>query len=120
MVAVIIASILTSLSQAQNLGIIAARDQTASLLVGEKLEERRALGFAGVTAQAPAIVAGVTGNYTRDTVVSPCTEVVGSPGVNLDCKDITVNVSFTSGGNASTGAGGLRTSQASARVYKLP
>lgn len=118
MVAVIIASILSSLAQAQTMSVIAGRDQTASQLVGEKLEERRALGFANVTAQAAATVTGVTGVYTRTTTVATCVEPIPAPGANVNCKDITVTVTFPVGRNAATGSGGIRTSQASARVYE--
>jgi type II secretory pathway pseudopilin PulG len=117
-VAVIIGGLLTSLSQAQTMSIISARDQTATQLVNEKLDERRALGFANVTAQTAAVVVGVTGEFTRQTTVTACTETVPAPGTNIPCKDITVSVSFVAGANASTGAGGTRTVQATARVYQ--
>jgi len=117
-VAVIIGGLLTSLSQAQTMSIIAAREQTAIQLVNEKLDERRALGFAGVTAEVPATVVGVTGQFTRQTTVTNCTETVPAPGANIPCRDITVTVSFVAGRNASAGAGGTRTMQATARVYQ--
>jgi hypothetical protein len=117
-VAVIIGGLLTSLSQAQTMSIISAREHTAVQLVNEKLDERRALGFANVTAEAAATVVGVTGQFTRQTSVTNCTETVPAPGDDLPCKDITVTVGFVVGRNASTGAGGTRTAQATARVYK--
>jgi hypothetical protein len=115
---VIIGGLLTSLSQAQTMSIIAARDQTAVQLVNEKLDERRSRGFANVTAEAAADVVGVTGRFTRQTTVTPCTETVPAPGTNIACKDITVTVSFVAGRNASAGNGGPRTVQATARVYQ--
>ena len=116
-VAVIVGSILTSLSQARTMSIISGRDQTASQLVLETLDERRALGFALVTAQAAAPVAGVQGVYTRETTVTPCVEVIAAPGVNMNCKDITVTVTYPISKNASTGNATTRTSRATVRVY---
>ncbi|MDP2345257.1 MAG: hypothetical protein Q8O67_30210 [Deltaproteobacteria bacterium] len=118
MVAVIVGSILTSLSQARTLSIVMGRDQTASQLVVEKLEERRALGFALVTAQTAAVVPDVVGKYTRTTTVATCTETIPAPGINLNCKDITVTVSYTTSNNAKLGASTTRVSQAVARVYE--
>lgn len=118
MVAVIIGSLLTSLTQARTMSIIAARDQTATQLVNEKLDERRALGFDNVTAEAPAKVVGVTGNFTRETRVTTCTETVPAPGTDIPCKDITVVVRFPVGANATTGGGGEHRFEATARVYK--
>jgi hypothetical protein len=116
-VAVIVGSILTSLSQARTMSIISGRDQTASQLVLETLDERRALGFALVTAQAAAPVTGVHGVYTRETTVTPCVEVIAAPGANMNCKDITVTVTYPISANASTGNATTRTSRATVRVY---
>jgi hypothetical protein len=118
-VAVIVGSILTSLSQARTMTIIVGRDQTASQLVVEKLDERRALGFTLVTAEAPATVTGVNGLYTRETTVNTaCTEVIPAPGTNIPCKDITVTVTYQTSQNAKMGTSTTRTSRASARVYQ--
>jgi len=117
-VAVIVGSILTSLSQARTMTIVVGRDQTASQLVVEKLDERRALGFTLVSAEAPATVTGVTGLYTRETTVATCTEVIPAPGTNLPCKDITVTVTYQTSQNAKMGTSTTRTTRASARVYQ--
>jgi len=116
-VAVIVGGILTSLSQARTMTITVGRDQTASQLVLEKLDERRALGFALVTAQSAATVATVAGNYTRTTTVTNCTEIVPAPGTNINCKDIRVTVTFTTSNGSGLG-GATRTAQATARVYE--
>lgn len=118
MVAVIIGSLLTSMSQARTMSVLSGRDQTASQLVGEKLEERRALGFDNVTPEAAAVVIGVTGEYKRTTTVTDCIEVLPPPGTDMPCKDIAVTVTYQVSANAGSGAAGVRTSQATARVYQ--
>lgn len=109
MAAVIIAGVLTIVSDVRVKGIQAARDVTASQLVLERIEERRALGFAGAAAMTENPVAAVTGRYVRTTTVVDCTETVPAPGANLPCKDITVTVTF---------GAPARRSQATARVYQ--
>ncbi len=117
MVAAILGGILTSLSQARTMSIVLGRDQTASQLVVEKLEERRALGFAGATAEVAAVVPGVQGRYTRSTTVTACVETIPAPGADTNCKDITVVVSYTTSKGARLGSSTTRTIQATARVY---
>lgn len=121
MVAVIIGSILTSLSQARTMSVLLGRDQTASNLVVEKLEERRALGFlaAGLPLTlTEATVANVNGSYRRVTQVTACTEVIPAPGVTVSCNDIVVTVTYVSSKGAKLGNSTTRTSSATARVYQ--
>jgi hypothetical protein len=119
MVAVIVGSILTSLSQARTMSIITNRDQIANQLVVEKLEEQRALGFTGTAAgvTTEAVVAGVTGKYARETTIADCTETIPAPVGNQACRDITVKVTYLTSNQAKLGTSTTRSSQAVARVY---
>lgn len=118
MVAAILGGILTSLSQARTMSIILGRDQIASELVVEKLEERRALGYTNVTAEAAATVTGVVGAYTRTTTVVDCVETLPAPGTDTNCRDVTVSVSYVTSNQARLGTSTTRVTQATARVYE--
>lgn len=117
MAAVIIAGILTTVAHTRAKNVYAARDVTASQLVLERLEERRALGYAAVTAMSETPVTGVVGRYDRVTAVTDCVETVPAPGANTNCRDITVTVSYTAT-DVGAGGGTIRRSQATARVYQ--
>lgn len=120
MVAVILGSILTSLSQARTMSIVLGRDQVASTLVVEKIDELRALGFAGnpvaVTTENP--VAAIEGKYKRTVTVTACTETIPAPGANVNCRDIVVAVEFNVSKNAKVGAATTRVSTGQTRVYQ--
>ena len=120
MVAVILGSILTSLSQARTMSTVLGRDQVASTLVVEKLDELRAKGFSGnavaTTTENP--VTGVEGKYKRTVTVTACSETVPSPGTNMTCRDIVVAVEFNVSNTAKVGVATTRISTGRTRVYQ--
>lgn len=118
MVAVLIGTILTSMSQARTLSVTTNRDLIANALVMQELDRQRALGFAGAVAATPAAVTGINGRYLRGVTVTSCVESIPAPGANINCKDVTVTVTFQTSNNARLGTSTTRSSTASVRVYE--
>ena len=122
LVAVIAGTLLSSLADARVRNVMAGRDVVASQLALEKIEQQRALGFAGAGAAAAcgteATVAGQKGAYSRTCAVAVS---AGSPftinTVTVNCKDVTVTVKYNVDAAArSTSANGDRTVTLQTRV----
>jgi type II secretory pathway pseudopilin PulG len=111
MVAVLCATVLSSLADARVQNVVAGRDAVAGQLALERLEQQRTLGFtlAG-SANCPATetVTNQQGAYTRTCSVSGAsttafTHATGSctptcnmaATVNVSCKDVNVSVSYS-------------------------
>jgi type II secretory pathway pseudopilin PulG len=113
MVAVLCATILSSLADARVQNVVAGRDAVAGQLALEKLEQQRALGYtlAGTAnCLATETVTNQQGLYTRTCTVqaSPgtttafthalgaCTATCSMAAtVNVLCRDVNVSVSYT-------------------------
>lgn len=91
--AAVLGAILTNIGDARSKSVVAAREATAAQLVFDKLEEKRAEGFAAVSAENEPRVVGLNMPYERITTVAAGTQTVGTATLNV--KTVTVSVTFT-------------------------
>ena len=113
LVAIVLATILSVVLHARSRNVYAARDVVATQLVLERLDQVRSQAFGAIAAgtTTEATVAGITsGRYSRTTVIT--TGNTNGGGFTLDFKEIRVTVTYT------TQDSGVRTSQATTRVYR--
>ncbi len=116
MVALLCATLLTSLADARTRNVVAGRNVIASQLALEKIEQQRALGFANLGTDSPASCSagGVVdtpsftlGAYTRSCTIGATTSTAFSEngGIAVSCKPVSVTVSYnTSAGKQSVTA----------------
>ena len=99
LVAVIVATLLSTLADSRMRNVVAGRDLVASQLLNDKLDLQRSKGFtnADTGCATEAKVAGQTSTYIRRCVPTTTTQnFLGVGGVTrtINCKVITVQVEY--------------------------
>ena len=125
LVALLAATLMSSLADARVRNVVAGRDVVASSLALAKLEQQRSLGFAKVGADVPAscTAAGVTenavtgqqGKFTRTCQLANVNTAVTIRTVTIHCTDVNVTVTYVANASIRV-AGGARTVSLRSRV----